>query len=57
LWASQQRVGVFVLAGFSEDDAREVKAIEAVTNHDVKAVEYFLRKRVCGVMSLWWWWW
>ncbi|MEC7803802.1 MAG: adenylosuccinate lyase, partial [Pseudomonadota bacterium] len=27
---------------FSVDDARRIKAIEATTNHDVKAVEYFL---------------
>lgn len=30
---------------FSEDDAMEVKQIEKVTNHDVKAVEYFLKQR------------
>lgn len=29
---------------FSEADAREVKTIEATTNHDVKAVEYFLKR-------------
>ena len=29
--------------GFSEADAHAIKAHEAVTNHDVKAVEYFLR--------------
>ena len=29
---------------FSEDDARRVKAFEAVTNHDVKAVEYFIKE-------------
>ena len=29
--------------GFSEADAEAVKAHEAVTNHDVKAVEYWLR--------------
>lgn len=28
---------------FSHEDARRVKDIEAVTNHDVKAVEYFLK--------------
>jgi len=32
--------------GFSLEDARRVKAIEAVTNHDVKAVEYFIRERI-----------
>ena len=30
---------------FSEADAERVKAIEATTNHDVKAVEYYLRER------------
>ena len=32
--------------GFSEEDALAVKAIERATNHDVKAVEYFLRERL-----------
>ncbi len=31
---------------FSLDDAERVKAIEQTTNHDVKAVEYFLRERL-----------
>ncbi|XP_050209498.2 uncharacterized protein LOC126660191 [Mercurialis annua] len=31
--------------GFSKDDALEIKKIEDVTNHDVKAVEYFLKKK------------
>ena len=31
---------------FSLEDAAAVKEIEATTNHDVKAVEYFLRKRL-----------
>jgi len=30
---------------FSQDDARKVKDIEMVTNHDVKAVEYFLKEK------------
>jgi len=30
---------------FSEIDARRVKDIEATTNHDVKAVEYFIKER------------
>jgi adenylosuccinate lyase len=29
---------------FSVSDALEIKKIEAVTNHDVKAVEYFVKK-------------
>jgi adenylosuccinate lyase len=32
-------------ADFSETDARRVKEIEATTNHDVKAVEYFLKEK------------
>jgi len=32
-------------AGFSIPDAQRVKDIEATTNHDVKAVEYWLRER------------
>ncbi|MBT8086373.1 MAG: adenylosuccinate lyase [Woeseia sp.] len=31
---------------FTADDAEEVKRIEAKTNHDVKAVEYFIRERL-----------
>lgn len=30
---------------FSEADAQEIKEIEKTTNHDVKAVEYFLKKK------------
>jgi len=31
---------------FSTDDAEAIKAIEATTNHDVKAVEYFLKRAI-----------
>ena len=34
-----------VLANFNLDNAAEVKAIEATTNHDVKAIEYWLKNR------------
>jgi adenylosuccinate lyase len=37
-----------VVDDFSLDDAERVKAIEATTNHDVKAVEYFIRERLGG---------
>jgi adenylosuccinate lyase len=33
-------------AEFSDADAERVKAIEATTNHDVKAIEYWIRERV-----------
>jgi adenylosuccinate lyase len=31
---------------FKAEDAAEVKGIEAVTNHDVKAVEYLIKNRI-----------
>ncbi|HEY7985760.1 MAG TPA: adenylosuccinate lyase [Methylophilaceae bacterium] len=34
-----------VVAGFGESEAAAVKEIEAITNHDVKALEYWLKKR------------
>ena len=33
---------------FTDADAQRIKEIEAVTNHDVKAVEYFLKEKVLG---------
>ncbi|MFZ3088253.1 MAG: adenylosuccinate lyase [Methylotenera sp.] len=36
------------IANFSEDDASQVKAIEARTNHDVKALEYWLKEKFDG---------
>lgn len=39
------------IAGLSTSDAQRIKAIEKVTNHDVKAIEYFLKERLeeCGL--------
>lgn len=37
---------------FSESDALRVKEIERTTNHDVKAVEYFLKERIAGNAEL-----
>ncbi len=37
-----------IIENFSLDDARRVKAIERTTNHDVKAVEYFLKEKIAG---------
>ncbi|MEC8908321.1 MAG: lyase family protein, partial [Pseudomonadota bacterium] len=34
-----------IVANFSEADAQRVKDIEATTNHDVKAVEYFIKEK------------
>ena len=38
-----------VIEIFSLEDAAAVKAIEATTNHDVKAIEYWLKERFAGV--------
>jgi adenylosuccinate lyase len=37
-----------IVSRFDEADGERVKAIEARTNHDVKAVEYFLKERLAG---------
>jgi adenylosuccinate lyase len=37
---------------FSDSDAARIKEIEAVTNHDVKAVEYWLKEKVKDVPEL-----
>ncbi|GIC77990.1 adenylosuccinate lyase [Moritella sp. F3] len=37
---------------FSEADAARIKAIESTTNHDVKAVEYFLKEKVADNAEL-----
>jgi adenylosuccinate lyase len=35
-----------IVENFSLEDAREIKKTERITNHDVKAVEYFLKARL-----------
>lgn len=34
-----------IVSGFSEEDATHIKEIESITNHDVKAVEYFIKEK------------
>ena len=41
-----------IVDSFSEDDAQAIKDIEATTNHDVKAVEYFIKDRFRGNQQL-----
>ncbi|MGL9734428.1 MAG: adenylosuccinate lyase [Symbiopectobacterium sp.] len=41
-----------IVAEFNETDAARIKTIERTTNHDVKAVEYFLKEKVAAVPSL-----
>ena len=41
-----------IVASFSEEDANRIKEIERTTNHDVKAVEYFLKEKIAGIEEL-----
>lgn len=41
-----------IYADFSEADASRVKEIESVTNHDVKAIEYFIKERFDAIGGL-----
>ena len=41
-----------IIEKFSEQDAQRVKNIERTTNHDVKAVEYFLKEKIDGNAEL-----
>jgi len=38
-----------VYESFSNEDAQSIKDIEKITNHDVKAVEYFLKEKFDGL--------
>ena len=44
---ARERLGALI-TGFSEADALRIKEIERVTNHDVKAVEYWMKEKVAG---------
>ncbi len=41
-----------IVADFSVEDAQRIKEIERTTNHDVKAVEYFLKEQVASTDEL-----
>jgi adenylosuccinate lyase len=41
-----------IVDNFCEEDAARIKAIETTTNHDVKAVEYFIKERFAGNAEL-----
>lgn len=41
-----------MLENFSEDDAKHIKAIEKTTNHDVKALEYFIKEKISSNIEL-----
>jgi adenylosuccinate lyase len=50
--AAAEAVLLKLVADFSDADAQRIKAIEAVTNHDVKAVEYWMKEKVAGHAEL-----
>ena len=52
LAAADLALATAIAAQFGEADALEIKAIERETNHDVKAVEYFLKRRL-GAHAAW----
>lgn len=41
-----------IYSSFAIEDARRIKEIERVTNHDVKAVEYFIKERFDAIGGL-----
>jgi adenylosuccinate lyase len=41
-----------IVTNFSETDAERIKTLEATTNHDVKAVEYFLKEKITPIAAL-----
>jgi adenylosuccinate lyase len=41
-----------IAAKFDVDEAQRVKAIEDTTNHDVKAIEYYLKEKIGGSRDL-----
>jgi adenylosuccinate lyase len=49
---SAEKVLLALVENFSDADAERIKAIEAVTNHDVKAVEYWMKEKVAGQAEL-----
>ncbi|MEZ4601543.1 MAG: adenylosuccinate lyase [Syntrophotaleaceae bacterium] len=44
----EEKVLRAIVADFTPEEAEKVKKIEAVTNHDVKAVEYYLKEKIAG---------
>ena len=51
LTAAQAKLVDKVAADFSVADAQRVKDIEKTTNHDVKAVEYFLKEKLAAALG------
>ncbi len=43
---------IAIASEFSESDGERIKAIESTTNHDVKAIEYFIKERIADDVEL-----
>ena len=51
--SNQARESLLAIASeFSESDGERIKAIESTTNHDVKAIEYFIKERIVDDIEL-----
>jgi adenylosuccinate lyase len=48
LSAAEEQLLRRIVADFTPAEAEKIKQIEAVTNHDVKAVEYYLKEQIAG---------
>jgi len=48
LTADEEQILRAIVTDFTPDEAEKIKKIEAVTNHDVKAVEYYLKEQIAG---------
>jgi len=48
LTSEEQILLTDIVEGFTPEEAERVKAIERTTNHDVKAVEYYLKEKISG---------
>jgi len=46
--AEEEKTLRAIVDNFTPEEAQKVKKIEAVTNHDVKAVEYYLKEKISG---------
>ncbi len=46
--AEEEKALRAIVDDFTPDEAQKIKKIESVTNHDVKAVEYYLKEQIAG---------
>ncbi|HJW30921.1 MAG TPA: lyase family protein, partial [Saprospiraceae bacterium] len=49
LESPQQEALRAIVSGFTDEDANRIKTIESRINHDVKAIEYFIKEKLEGL--------